>query len=240
MRIATWNLNNRVGEVTFRPEAANAAIAIDADVLVFTEYYPQAHHIQFWNTLEEAGWGHQLLSVETGEKSNRIFIAARCPLQPLVLELPSFDHQFSSHLLGARIPSLNVSLVGVRFPWYETSDLIVSAWDWLEATATSLMNHPSIILGDLNVGLTSDSSRGGEHFRRMLAGGWHRATPRSGVGYHGYGESRSEIEHILGTNQCEFSETDYVIKSGEFQLAGGPNAISDHAALVTRVKVLPA
>ena len=43
MLIATWNLNNRVGKVRFRPEAASAAIALGADVLVFNEYYPKDH-----------------------------------------------------------------------------------------------------------------------------------------------------------------------------------------------------
>ena len=36
-QFATWNLNNRVGMVGFRPEAANVAIALEADVLVFNE-----------------------------------------------------------------------------------------------------------------------------------------------------------------------------------------------------------
>jgi len=37
MRLATWNLNNRVGKVPFRPEAAQAAIALDVDLMVLTE-----------------------------------------------------------------------------------------------------------------------------------------------------------------------------------------------------------
>jgi hypothetical protein len=240
MQIATWNLNNRVGKVTFRPEAANAAIAINADVIVFTEYYPQTHHLQFCDTLGNAGWEHQLLSADTGEKANRVFIAARCPLQPLALGLPHFDRQFTSNLLGAHIPSLGASIVGVRVPWYETGDLVHSAWDWLETEAAMSVSKPSIILGDLNVELKSARSRGGEHFRRMLADGWHRAAPSTGASYHGHGKNQTEIDHILGTNLCKFSETNYVTQVGDLQLAGGANAISDHAALVSCVNVLPA
>jgi hypothetical protein len=55
MLIATWNLNNRVGKVRFRPEAASAAIALGADVLVFNEYYPQEHEPTFVRTLHDAG-----------------------------------------------------------------------------------------------------------------------------------------------------------------------------------------
>ena len=40
MKIAAWNLNNRVGKVPFRLEAATAAIAVGADIFVFNEYYP--------------------------------------------------------------------------------------------------------------------------------------------------------------------------------------------------------
>ena len=239
MRIATWNLNNRVGTVTFRPEAANAAIAINADVLVFTEYYPQAHHLRFARVLEDAGWEHQLLSEETSESANHVFIAARCLLEPLNLDLPNFDLQFAPNLLGAIVPSFGVSLVGVRVPWYDSRQLVFSAWDWLAAAAASLKHCPAIILGDLNVSLTSDIARGGNHFRRVLESGWHRATPTGGASYYGRGDGRSEIDHILGTNLCEFGETEYIMKSGAFELAGAKHAISDHAALVTRVKALP-
>jgi hypothetical protein len=38
MKIAAWNLNNRVGKVPFRLEAAALAITVDADIYVFNEY----------------------------------------------------------------------------------------------------------------------------------------------------------------------------------------------------------
>lgn len=44
MRFATWNLNNRVGKVRFRTEAADAALALDADGVVFTESFPNDQH----------------------------------------------------------------------------------------------------------------------------------------------------------------------------------------------------
>lgn len=50
----------------FRPEAAAAACALDADVLVFTEYFPQDHHQRFLDDLAAAGWTHTLLSTDTG------------------------------------------------------------------------------------------------------------------------------------------------------------------------------
>ena len=65
MKIAAWNLNNRVGKVPFRVEAAAAAIAVDADIFVFNEYYPQSRGKAFQAELESAGWVHQALSVQT-------------------------------------------------------------------------------------------------------------------------------------------------------------------------------
>jgi len=80
MLIATWNLNNRVGKVRFRPEAASAAIAIGADVLVFNEYYPQEYGTAFCRALHDERWSHQEESKDTAEKANRVLIASRFPL----------------------------------------------------------------------------------------------------------------------------------------------------------------
>ena len=170
MLVATWNLNNRVGKVRFRPEAASAAIALGADVLVFNEYYPQQHEVAFRRTLHDAGWSHQEMSRDTGEKANRVFIASRFSLQPLDIRLPDFDRQFPANVLCVSVPSVGISIVGVRVPWYEKQDagLVINAWEWLESTAATFLNQPSIILGDLNVGLKSNPARGGEQFRRIL------------------------------------------------------------------------
>ena len=82
MRIATWNLNNRVGKVRFRPEAAAAAIALGVDVLVFTEFFPRQHGDKFRATLASAGWTEQLMSAQPSEVANRVLIASKLPLAP--------------------------------------------------------------------------------------------------------------------------------------------------------------
>lgn len=79
MRIATWNLNNRVGKVRFRPEAAAASMALDVDLLVLTEFYPQQHESRFREALAQAGWEHQLMSRDTGAIANRVLLASRFP-----------------------------------------------------------------------------------------------------------------------------------------------------------------
>jgi hypothetical protein len=239
MLIATWNLNNRAGKVRFRPEAADAAIALDTDVLVFTEYYPKEHEHTFARTLRDAGWSYQEKSRDTGEIANRILITSRLPLKPLAIRLPDFDRQFPSNVLCVGVPAAGVAIVGVRVPWYNRGNvgLVVHAWDWLESTAAALRNRPSIILGDLNTELKSNHSRGGEHLRRILRSGWHRAAPAETSSFFGNGGQTSEIDHILGTDLCGFGNARYVTEFNGYLFAGGKDAISDHAALLAEMTV---
>lgn len=239
MLIATWNLNNRVGTVPFRPEAADAAIALQADVLVFNEYYPQGHSAAFANSLKMAGWQHQEMSKDTGVKANRVLIASRLPLKQLDLKLPDFDQQFPANLLCVTVPANGISIIGVRVPWYakETIGLACRSWDWIVSTAASLVDSPAIILGDLNAGLKSSKSRGGDHLRSILLSGWHRAIPQGPASFISDKGHTSEIDHILGTSACQFSEARYVTCVDQHILAGTRTAISDHAALIARVEV---
>ncbi|MBK6865160.1 MAG: endonuclease/exonuclease/phosphatase family protein [Ideonella sp.] len=239
MRIATWNLNNRVGKVRFRPEAARAAIGLDADLLVLTEFYPQEHERAFRTKLEDAGWAHQIMSADMGEVANRVLVASRVRIESLDMELPEFDMQFPSNLIGVHVPSTGLSIVAVRIPAYSGSEKssLARAWDWLEQTARALRDRPAVILGDLNVASASPASRGGDHFRRILGDGWKRAQPLGGASFYGHGNVRSEIDHILGTKRCEFDDAAYVLESGAFRLSGTANSLSDHAALVCQVKI---
>lgn len=239
MQIATWNLNNRVGKVRFRPEAASAAIALSADVLVFNEYYPQKHETEFSDILRRAGWSHQAMSRYTGEKANRVLIASRLALRPLEIPLPDFDRQFPSNLVCVETATTGIAIIGVRVPWYEKKDigLVINAWDWLEATGATLANKPAIILGDLNVALNSTRARGGEHFRRILQAGWQRATPKDAHSFFGAHGQNSEIDHILVTQRCHLNNPHYVIKLDGHLFAGGTEALSDHAALLADVTV---
>jgi endonuclease/exonuclease/phosphatase family metal-dependent hydrolase len=239
LRIATWNLNNRVGKVTFRPEAAHAAITLDADVLALTEYFPQTHDSTFRGVLHAAGWIHQMISVDTGDKANRILVASRIPMEPLALVLPDFDRQFPANILGVRLPDAGVSVLGIRIPWYEREEaaLTVRAWDWLASAAGGLVAAPGILLGDLNVGLKSGPQRGGKHFRGLLQSGWHRAEPAGGASYTSTRGATSEIDHVLATNHCNFKDARYVATKDGYTFAGTDGAISDHAALVVDVTV---
>ena len=238
--IATWNLNNRVGKVRFRPEAADAATALGADILVFTEYYPQAHHEAFCATLAAKGWTHQLISGDTGEIANRVLIVSRVAIERLPLAVPSFDRHLPSNVLAVGVPSAGLSLIGVRIPAYESrdQDKLAKSWEWLAALAQDLARRPALILGDLNVSLDTPPRRMGGLFRDILEKGWHRAEPAGGASFFGHGGRQSEIDHMLGTQSCIFADAALVTKVGGIDLARAPGAISDHAALIARVSIV--
>jgi hypothetical protein len=238
MKIATWNLNNRVGRVRFRLEAARAAAALDADILVLTEFFPGKQETEFRTVLGDGGWANQQISPDSGVIANRILIASRLPLQPSDVPLPEFDRQFPSNVAAVHVPSLELTIVGVRVPWYVGKDrpFTAMAWDWLEATAVANRSAPSLILGDLNVAADSPPSRGIAHLRRILDAGWKRAQP-SGSSYFGQSGFRSEIDYILGTEAVDLVDPHFVTEKNGFTYAGGDDALSDHAPLISDVLI---
>lgn len=241
MIIATWNLNNRVGKVRFRPEAASAACAIGADLVVFTEFYPQAHEQVFRAALSASGFPHQLMSKELLEVANRVLIASRLPIEPLALRLPDADQQFPSNVLGITVPSEGLNVLGLRVPTYVGAtgrQRLFGAWEWIERTATSLADSPAIMLGDFNVTTTGRRSQGGAHFRRVLASGWARAEPQCSATYFSLRGFKTEIDHILATQHCRIHEAELLWETSDFTYAGTKAAISDHAVLRCTVNVV--
>lgn len=64
MLSATWNLNNRVGKVRLSPEAANAAIGLGTDVMIFNEYYPQQNDATLGTGLCEFSSEHYATEID--------------------------------------------------------------------------------------------------------------------------------------------------------------------------------
>jgi endonuclease/exonuclease/phosphatase family metal-dependent hydrolase len=241
MIIATWNLNNRVGKVRFRPEAASAACAIGADLVVFTEFYPQAHEQVFRAALSASGFPHQLMSKESLEPANRVLIASRLPIEPLALRLPDADQQFPSNVLGITVPSEGLNVLGLRVPTYVGAtgrQLLLGAWEWIERTAASLADSPAIMLGDFNATTTARQSLGGAHFRRVLASGWRRAEPQCPATYFSSRGFKTAIDYILATRYCHIHEADVLRETSDFLYAGSKTAISDHAVLRCTIRIV--
>ena len=241
MILCTWNLNNRVGKVPFRPEAAKAAASLNADVLVLTELYPANREGEFRDCLSAAGWRHQLIPAAPAIRANRVLIASREPLSPLDLELPRFDAQFPANIQGARLPN-GIALVGLRVPAYDwkTPGLLEKAWDWILDTAASLADGPAVMVGDFNTSEHARRSAARARFEALLASGWQRAAARGRGSYFSPKGSTSEIDHVLFTPSCAVTDARYVLEAGGFPLAGTPTALSDHAALCCAVELVDA
>lgn len=237
MRIASWNLANRVGAVPFRPEAADAALALDADALFFCGYFPRQHGAAFQSRLAQRGWTTQCVSAETREPADRVLAAARVAMVAEPFARPRFDEHFAANLLRVRFPATGLRVLALRVPVYESRQrsLTAAAWDWIEQAANALAGGPAAIVGDFNASPASPRHRGGEHFQRILESGWTLATPADGASYFGLRGRTSVVDHLLVSPACAANGAAFVTAAGGLRLAGSPGAISDHAALVADV-----
>lgn len=234
MRIASWNLNHRAGATRFCPETVDAAIALGADAVFFNEYFPKQHGTAFADRLADAGCYHQLISPDPGERANRTFVASRVAVEADCISLPDFDRQLPANLLAVRFPDSSLRVLALRVPAYEKEDrpLILRSWDWLESTAALLVDEAAVIVGDLNVSAASGRSSGGAHFKRLRAAGWSVATPGDEPSFFSPRGHTSTVDHLLHTRTVRPASAVFVSEVGGYLLAGSPDAISDHAAIV--------
>ena len=237
MTVCSWNVNNRVGKTTFRPEAAAAAMETDADVLVFNEFFPKDALPAFRANLTAGGWAHQTLSITGAVKANRIFVASRYPVTAVKLPASTVDEHLTSNALSFDIGVFR--LLAIRVPAYESGQERRDAFTWLAGVADELQQagRPSMIFGDLNTSMTATGSRRIDAFHALLENGWDRAQPE-GVGSFVGKRGWCEIDHVLATEICQISDARYVSKTESYELAGTAASLSDHAALVFRVKAM--
>ena len=150
MLIATWNLDHRIGKTRFRAEAVNAVAALQADVVVLTEYYPRYYprdyESAFRADVSNAGW-HLLASEIVGEIANRVLIASRFPLEPFPLPFPDFDRQFPPNILCVTIPAAGIRVLGIRIPAYIGEDKLtfrVHGTGWNPPCPDCMTHRPSL------------------------------------------------------------------------------------------------
>lgn len=239
MLVASWNLNHRVGHTRYRAEAPHAAVALGAELLLFNEYFPKKHAEEFTSTLAVAGWTHQLISADVPGRSNRILAASRTPLElDSTIPLAAFDDEMPANSLVFRVPETGVRVLALRVPAYsgETRALTIAAWDWIERTATSLVDSPAIIIGDLNAH-PGRARGGGTTLARILQRGWMLGNSQTQPSYISPSGNTSTLDHLLYTPHISVTDARYVRQVGSFLLAGTNTAISDHAALVAEVSV---
>jgi hypothetical protein len=230
MKIGAWNVGHQIGRHTFRPETAHAVLGLACDVVVLSEYCPGESHAGFVEALRKGGMRfHEVLMAD---KTNGIFIGSREPLKRLDVRPPELDRHSSVAALAVR-PKFGPCILGFRVPWWtgEEEKFVSPYWDWIEETAEWMRKQgTSVLIGDMNVRLSSKAARGGDHFRRLLSEHWVRAEPR-GTSLAGHPDGH-QIDHALFTKDCSFGELELIQEYDGLRLCGKTPALSDHAALV--------
>ncbi len=238
LTVCSWNINNRVGQTTFRIEAAAAAMETDADVLVFSEFFPKTLLGVFQHFLTAGGWRHQEISDMGAVRANRLLVASRFPVVVKSLPPSTVDDHLSANALRVDIGALR--LLAIRVPAYKGGREHRNAWTWLAGIAEEMQRTggPAIVVGDLNTSMSATGARRVDAFHQLLENGWTRTQPE-GVGSFAREGAWYEIDHVLTTKTCRISDARYVVTTPSYELAGTPSSLSDHAALVFRATTLP-
>lgn len=155
MKLLTWNILHGGGPRR-TPEIALALLALDADLVVLTEFRRTLGG-QLAGVLYDHGWRHQL-STNPPEKSNGILLASRRPIEP---GPPAPAPAMSQRWLEARLPgpaddaALRVTAVHIpdaSFAGPSAQAAKADFWRRLVARARVTRAQPSVIVGDFNTG----------------------------------------------------------------------------------------
>ncbi|EPR44204.1 Endonuclease/exonuclease/phosphatase [Desulfovibrio sp. X2] len=239
MKIATWNLNHRAGVGPLkRAKPIVAAIsALDADVVVLTEYVRQPRREDILPLMSEMGWHH--LSTLHTKGENSVLIVSKSILRKGRIVAPQVHASAPPNALHVHIPSLGLEILGLRVPDYSKSiyrGIRATYWDWLMTVARDTVSRPFLIIGDLNTDPSYSPSKYGDRLHGMVRLGWQHALPGAGWSYKGNatkpgGEKR--LDHAFVTGHFEIRNSSYVSISGEHVFAGDKaRQLSDHAPLV--------
>jgi endonuclease/exonuclease/phosphatase family metal-dependent hydrolase len=233
MRLVHWNINHRTREKRIPPALVDALAALEADLVVLTEYVHGPTRASFIDALSAAGLGHHVSSVlAPGEYL--VLIAARAPLERGDIVAPPIAASVPSNALHVRSATLGVDVLGMRLPDYSRKPALRRAcWDWILETANAARNRPFVILGDLNTDPAYPRARCGDRLGMLVERGWQHALPAEGDSYWGPGGAARRLDHAFVTPHFAVTAARYVTTVDGHQLGGrGPLALSDHAALL--------
>jgi endonuclease/exonuclease/phosphatase family metal-dependent hydrolase len=175
---------------------------------------------------------------EPAGTTNRTLIASRVPFVQDDLSLPHRDRHYLGNTLAVCLPAVGLRVLGVRVEWL-TDLRVLGHWEWLEGAAVKLRETPAVIIGDLNIHPLTGRERNEKAllFRKILDSGWRRAEPTGEYSYYGRAGGQTEVDHLLTTPHCAVREATFVTLVPGFTLAGTPDALSDHAALVAHIDI---
>lgn len=217
---------------------AEALCSLLPDIIVLTEYVPGPSHENFVTELKSSGRLKHILMSAFKPGENHVLIAARTTMVPGSIKGPSIAPSVPSNCLHVRLQADGLDVLGLRVPDYSKQPRIRQAcWDWIESTAKSIIQQPSIILGDFNTDPNYPAGRCGNRIGDLIAAGWQHALPDSGVSYiPAAGGKGRRLDHAFVSPHYHIYRADYIWESSNYTFAGKKgDAMSDHAALIVEI-----
>ncbi|HET9236139.1 MAG TPA: endonuclease/exonuclease/phosphatase family protein [Oligoflexus sp.] len=235
MRIITWNVNHRTKEVPIRSGLIEALLALEADVMIITEFVPGKSRTAFYQALSDGGYPFTIIS-EHLRGHNTIFIASRFPLTKGDLVAPSLMKAMTPNALHVRLPSVGIEILGVRLPLPVKKEHHFLWWEWVLASASSVRELPLVIIGDFNVDSRNrrfPKWKWSDPVQKLSELGFSLATPSTGFSFFPRADKKKTcLDHAFISKDFRLLRAEYVTEISGLRVAGTDGAVSDHAVLL--------
>lgn len=229
MRIVTWNARHGGGN---RAKAFAERLAeFSPDVAIISEYRNNASGEKIRRILSDSGLPN-CSSVVTAAKTNTAWIAAADSFEPE--RLPGLGDE-SHRCVRARVRGINV--FGFYFPQKHEK---VPVFDAICSLDPSILNEPSLLIGDFNTGrhYTDESGKtfyAADYFDRLEEIGWidawrSRNADASEYSWFSSAGNGFRIDHAFATSALNSR-----IQSIRYDHTVREQGLSDHSAMILDV-----
>jgi len=243
MKIATWNVNHRACCKAIPENIAPSIIAVDADILVFTEFVHCDHkkdRKEFYNNLDEAGYTYRLLS-PTIPRENHILIASRIPVKKGELTAPgNIQSSVPSNFLHVKTINTDIEVIGIRVPDYSKSiyrEVAKKYWSWFSEFSSKIADRALVLTGDFNIDPDMKKYKFRHHLNNLTQNHWTIAAPKTGASFWANkNNSPHRLDHAFLTSKLSFLNAKYVNQIEGFWKCGvNKYREPDHAILAIEV-----
>lgn len=239
--ILAWNLNHRATMKVVPPAVTVAIKNLGADIVVLNEYTDGERREYFKSSLEEIGYGSLIVSTKLG-RENQVLIASRMPIEHGEITAPGFDDSARTNFLHVLAPEWGLDIVGVRCPAYKRRKDLSLYWSELQTIMSAAAERRAVFIGDFNGDPDRPKTPAGRHLAGLRRKGWAVPSPAGEWSYISHdARRRSRLDFVAATPSTKILTASYIHEVLGIVLAGPAESkpISDHAALLTSIDLLP-